>query len=172
MAFLLPLQAVVCLTLQIAGPAHTHRAVASMVHAIGESWRPNNPVFRHRSTADAQRTALPPGFEWAASLRPRDSAEQLALATSPHGHRERHASARHRHAAADPSVEIDLDSGDREASVGSTGTGQGGADVIAWSTPLENLRWIAAAAEHPEAAAAQPWRDAVPRLPERPPRAV
>jgi hypothetical protein len=93
------------------------------------------------------------------------------LASSPHGHRERHASARHRHTAEDPSVDIEIDSGDREASVGSAGTGHGGADVMTWSAPPENLRWIAAVTGRPEAAGAKHWRDAVPKLLERPPRA-
>jgi hypothetical protein len=166
----LPLHAAVRLSLQITGPAHTHDDRESVRHLAEESWRPLNLVFRHR-TADVQQGLQPQGFEWAATLRPVESTAHPASASWSHGHDERHATARHHHATGDPTVMVETPVEDVDGSAGTAGTGQGGAGLMAWATPSEPLRWVASASVRPEAAAATPWRDAVPRPPERPPRA-
>jgi hypothetical protein len=131
------------------------------------------PVFRHRSAADGQRGGLPPGFEWAASLtsdEPHEADAHLASASAPHGHDEGHATVRHHHAAGDPSVKAQPDSGDLDERAGGAGQSQGGTGVLAWATPQEGFRWIAAGSVRPTAGDATRWSDADPKLPERPPR--
>jgi hypothetical protein len=172
LAFLLPLQAAASLSLQVRGPAHTHRGVAPVHPASVESWRPLNPVFRHRGAPEEHRARLPAGFEWAESMALAVSAEHPVSASAgpPHRHDDSHATARHHHGAGDPSVQAEIDATDVDGSAGSAGSTQGGAGLMAWATPSEGLRWTAPGSVRPEPAGAPRWSDAFAELPERPPR--
>jgi hypothetical protein len=172
LAFLLPLQALAAWALQMAGPAHTHRGTPTQAAAWAESWRPAHPVFRHRLASEDPTTGQPPGFEWAAARAEAAAGPHRHAPTDtlsqPHGGD--HATARHHHAAGDASVQAEIDARGAGDNADSDGTTPAAGAAMAWATPCEGLRWAAGASERPRPSGPSGWRDAAPRLMERPPR--
>jgi hypothetical protein len=172
LAFLLPFQAVAAWALQMAGPAHTHREAQAHEAPWADSWRPANPVFKHRPSSETQAGGLPPGFEWAAprtdaTAEPHDHAPSAS--TAQH-HDVSHASARHHHAAGDVSVQAEVDAHGVGENADSDGTTPGAGGAMAWATPCDGLRWAAVTSERLRPAGPMGWRDVAPRLLDRPPR--
>jgi hypothetical protein len=172
LAFLIPAQSATALALRTAGPAHTHRMVKAPATKPASSWKPANPVFRHKGAAAERPPGLPPGFEWAASLPGSSgSAHQGELDTDlPHVHAQEHTTERHHHGAADSSVLLDANSSALDSSTDSDNGAQGGAGLMAWAPPCASARWPRASESHPIAASIARWRDHLPAPQERPPR--